>query len=149
MKVTVVSTEGLNQDPMGALTLSRNSTWVGDISGAPNHSGVSGIWVNWIFSTNHVGWEPRGLPLGEIGVAGLSAPVQGVYLRKEALVFGRGALIFVIPIYVHVNPKPARKWRDTIIHAGGNIGVVFPSFFLSVFLSFLFARTLVSDDYPP
>ena len=41
-------------------------------------------------------WEPRGLPLGEIG-ATLSATVQGVHFLKEAVVV-KGSLILVIHV---------------------------------------------------
>ena len=47
-------------------------------------------------------------------LANLSAPVQGVHLQKEAVVF-QGPLIFVV---LHID-------LDQTHHAGGNIEVVF------------------------
>ena len=56
----------------------------------PNHSGV--VWVNQTFQPTT--WQPRGFSLREIGVlATLFTPVQGIHLRKKALVV-RGPPIF-------------------------------------------------------
>ena len=67
--------------------------------------------------------------------AGLDMPVQGVHLQNEAVVF-RAPLIFVIPILgLHLDLD------NTLIHTGGNIGIVFLSFF------FLCANVTTTDHY--
>ena len=55
-------------------------------------------------------------------LAGLSTPMQGVHLRKKAVVCG-GFLILVILVSVlHINLRATQKFK---LPPGGNIGVVF------------------------
>ena len=65
-------------------------------------------------------------------MAGLSTPVQGVHLRKGGIshrglsnsLNARFKITYRLKTYLEM------KQHHTIIHSGGNIGVIFLSFFL-------------------
>jgi hypothetical protein len=104
--------------------------------GPPQSKGLSGR-TGFFQSTT---WEPRDLPLGEIG----SGQLVHALSRCSPLKEGRG-------LWEHTNfrdahfgityrLRPTRRWRNTIIHAGGNVKVIF---FLSFFLCIKIASVAI------
>ena len=62
-----------------------------------NHVGVS----RWPIHSNI--WGPRGLPLGKISAISLSTPIQGVHLRKEAVVVEGPLILILFDLGLHVD----------------------------------------------
>ena len=102
--------------------------------------GVSG-WT--IYLQSNI-WESKGLPLGEINV------VQLVYAQSRCSPFERTQLYLRASnshnerFEITHRPRPIKKQSNTIIHASGNIGVVFLCF---SFLSISFSGNDISDLY--
>lgn len=68
-----------------------------------------------------------GLPLGKIGACLLArarALIQGVHLWKEVVVFWGPSNSRDACYRVTYRKLPTRKWSNTILHAGGNFGVI-------------------------
>ena len=67
-------------------------------------------------------WNPRGLPLGEIGAGWLvHAHARGSPLKRGSSFLGPSSSHDAC-FRITRRLGPTRKWSNTIMHAGGNIG---------------------------
>lgn len=91
----------------------------------PHQSGF--VPGNHIFSTNYVGIE--GLALGGDRCRLACSHWFKVNLWKEAIVFGGPIIlmmtIILVSFQITLTLRPTRRWSDTLIYAGGNMGVIF------------------------